>query len=148
MNEMSRSESSGDKTISLRVPVLFRSVPYVYIKMNSIDNRYRLSGNYKYLNEHYGLRMNMIRDFTKIDNHSNRYFEIVSGIAYVKHESDWQNWKMGKDNNILTIQRRIVQHKDISNTIMILTRKYYDETNSSIFFCSNQHYDINQFLDE
>ena len=136
------------KAITLKVPVLYRSVPYVYIKMNNIDNRYRLSGNYKYLNEHYGLKINMIRDFDKIEHSSNKYFSIVDNSIDLFKKSDWQNWKMGEGDNTLLVQRMIINHEKENHTIIILTRNFKGDINSSIFFCSPSYYNINHFLED
>ncbi len=145
----------------IQIPIMYRSVPYVYIKINDVDNKYRLSANYKYLNEHYNLRMNMIRDFNKIDiketinpitKESTNQKETPWFVIYnnstivVRCEQEWQNWEMGSGNNTLNVKRIIIPQGDSISTIMIFYRRYFDEYNCSLFFSSNKFYNINELL--
>lgn len=141
-----------DDTISIKIPILHRTIPYIYIKASTVCNSYRLSGNYKYLNEHYNLKINFIRDLTKISewNWNNSYFNINNDVSIgIKTKHDWQTWNLSHDtHNSLSINRLIIKSDKGDSTIIILNRDYRGETNSSVFFSSNCYYNINQFLEE
>jgi hypothetical protein len=143
-------QSEQDDTISIKIPILHRTIPYVYIKASTVCNSYRLSGNYKYLNEHYNLKINFIRDLIKIDgNHwDNKYFSIDPfGNVTTKEKSLWQEWCLNAaQDNTLMIYRLIIKDEKGDSTLIILNREYKDEKNSSVFFASNCYYNINQFL--
>jgi len=137
----------------LKVPILHRTVPYIYVKMNDTDEKYRISANYKYLNEHYNLKIGMIRDFSKINIKENNnqketpWFVIYNKTIQVRHEQEWQNWEMGSGDNTLIVKRIIIPHDDGMSTIIIFYRRFKEEYNCSLFFSSDKFYSINELLD-
>lgn len=139
--------------INFKIPILHRTVPYVYVKMNNLNNRYRLSCNYKYLNEHYGLQINFIRDLTKIEYPVNTFFKIIDNKIKLSDLSDLsdlknlekvvnQTWELGDENNSLKIVRLI--HDKC--TIIIFHRVFKEDENYSIFYASDSIPNINTFL--
>ena len=140
-----------DDTISIKIPILHRTIPYVYIKASTVCNSYRLSGNYKYLNEHYQLKINFIRDLHKVEKYhwANKYFNIDNNCNIeIDLNSNWQTWNLSDTpNNILTINRLIVKDALGDSTIIVLNRNYNSDLNSSLFFASSEYFSINQFLD-
>ena len=129
--------------ISLKIPIMHRTVPYVYIKMSLINDRYRLSANYKYLNEQYKLKMSFIRNFEDIYNHNNKYFEIIDNMITIKdhkNQTSSQSWEMGSGENTLKIIRIIY----IDSSLIYLFREYKGVKNCSIFFSSTELSSINQ----
>lgn len=145
-------DNENNDSLSLKIPILHRTVPYIYIKTSITCNSYRLSGNYKYLNEHYNLKINFIRDLDKInnDNKNNKYFILDNNNNInIKDGDKWQKWKIGSDtNNELHISRLIVDSALGASTIIILQRKYFEDINYSIFFSSTNYFNINSFLQE
>jgi hypothetical protein len=132
---------------SIKVPIMHRSVPYVYLKMSNDCNRYRLSANYKYLNENYNLKMNFIRDLEKIYNNNNKFFNIVDNKIIIKDRvqaAKYQTWEVGDDFNKLNITRIIFE----ATTILILHRDYKGDINHSLFYASTDDIDLNIFLGE
>lgn len=125
---------------SLKIPIMHRNNPYIYIRINNNDDHYRISMNYKYLNEHYNLKLKFIRDFSKIDNHDNKFFKIVDDIIYPKNIGYTQTITLGTDRNKCIIYRIIYE----KTSIMIFKRMYEDSPeNYSIFFASENISNIN-----
>lgn len=133
----------------IKLPILHRSTPYVYVKMDLSSKSYRLSANYKYLNEQYNLKINFIRDFNKIDCVNNKYFSVDTTddiSVLLKNSTEWQTWNMGDSVKGLLISRLIVTEGSDTNTIIVLKRFYDDDINYSLFFASTKYYTIDQFL--
>jgi len=129
---------------SLKIPITYRSAPYVYIKINNNSKRYRLSCNYKYLNEHYGLKMKFIRDLDNIYYPINKYFNIVDNEILINNDLDslYQTWDLGSDENTLKITR--ILNDDV--VFLILHRVYDGEYDYSIFYGSKKYNTINELL--
>ncbi len=131
---------------SYKVPISHRTSPYVYMRLSSIDHAYRLSGNYKYLNEHYNLKLNFIRDLDKVydKNKDNELFIIEDNHIKIKEINKWQTYSFGTVDNALLVYRILLG----TDTIMVLHRKYKGEDDFSLFFSSTTLYNINQRLEE
>ncbi len=134
----------------LKIPLNNNDTPHVFVKMNDIDNRYRISVNYQYLNEKYGLKMKMIRDLNKIEK-ENDYFQITNNVVKIKYKPiqptpPIQTWQLGRLDNTIDVQRMLIQKGGTLTTLLIFKRNYYDDINYSIFFSSNHYNTINEFL--
>ena len=138
------------ENINFKIPILHRTVPYVYVKMNNFNNRYRLSCNYRYLNEHYGLKINFIRDLTKLEKLENTFFKITDNTIKLNDLNMLkdlkkvvnQTWELGSDKNTLKIVRLI--HDKC--TMIIFHRIFENDENYSIFYASKTIPNINTFL--
>lgn len=130
---------------SIQIPLTTYNSPYIFVKINDIDDRYRISVNYKYLNENYNLKLKMIRNFDQIKNTCNQYFKIVDNQIYF--ESDKQ-WVLGTEKNSVIIDRRIITENNHKSTIIFFKRIYNDTVNQSLFFSSDYYNTINEFLKE
>jgi len=139
----------NEKTFTTKVPIFNRSVPYIYIKMNDIDSKYRVSSNYKYLNEQYNLKINFIRDLDKISNKNNEFFILDS--SNIKPVGDFELIKCEiNDTNYTNIYKTIitekVYNKTETTTLMIIERVYREDINYSVFFTSTLYYSLDEFI--
>ena len=135
-----------DDFINKKIQISYREVPYIYVKMSTINNSYRLSANYKYLNEQYNLKINFLRNLDTLFN--NEIFIIKDqGIHLNKKFMDMsQSWRI-QDNelNNLNVTRLILNDK-YENSIIILKRDYFGDINYSLFFCSTFYHSLAEFL--
>lgn len=139
MEEM--EEMKYMNNLSLKIPIMHQTCPYIYLRIGQDSNRYRISMNYKYLNEHYNLNLNFIRDLSKIHNHDNIFFKIENNIIYPKNIGHTQTIKLGNNNNNKCIVHKIIYKK---TCIMVFERIFEDEvSNFSIFFASENINNIN-----
>jgi len=133
------------ENLSLKVPVLHRTAPFIFLKMNKYNKNYRLSANYKYLNSKYDLKMNFIRDLDKIHYPDNKFFTIKENVIYLKKNNNIQEWLLKEsEDNTLYISKIIYD----DTSIMVLKRIFQDDINYSIFFGSLSYYNLNHFLEE
>ncbi len=138
-----------ENTSVLKIPILHRTVPYIYVRMEHLTNRYRVSANYQYLNSNYGLKLSLIRDLEKIFNQDNKYFKIKDSQILKETTTDnWQDWNMIHEGNSLLISRLLVQRKDSLTSLIVLNRNFEDDKDSSIFFASDKYFTIDQFLED
>ena len=131
---------------SFKVQISHKTSPYIYMRLSLDDRSYRLSGNYKYLNEHYNLKLNFIRDLGKVydQNKDNELFIIDDDRIEIKEINKWQKYSFGTIDNSLLVYHILLG----TDTIMILHRNYKGDEDFSLFFSSNNLYNINQKLGE
>lgn len=135
--------------------------PFYIIKMNKLNNLYRVSLNYEHLNKLYGLRINFIRNLEKVSNKSNKLFKISGQIININPEFKLTNnlYKVEKDEGFVKnyedkincckiIKYSFIDKYDQNNvtTIFIIKRDYEDNCNFSILFSSANFYNIDDFL--
>jgi hypothetical protein len=124
--------------------------PYFFIRWSKEDKRYRISASFKYLNLNYGLHINIIRDFTKID-----YLEL-----------DLESSKDNKGHNIKfllsLLNKHIIGDNNIDHDldyiecldltegtqVFFIKRIYDDYPNYTIVFFSLNHWSFNDYLKE
>jgi len=135
-----------EKYESHKVPISEGSAPFVYMRLALDDKSYRLSGNYKYLNDHYNLKLNFIRDLEKIypENQTNTLFKIENNMILIKDLLNWKKFEFGESDNTLNVYRLLLGE----DSIMILHRNYLGDEDYSLFFSSTKLYNINQKLKE
>lgn len=122
--------------------------PHFFIKVDTIDKRYRISASFKYLNQTWDLKINIIRDLNKINYNKiitesddsiifsdealkilpqyNIYFDNISGIdnVYIQRMFDPIN----------------------STVIFIITRTHKEDQNTTVIFFSKDFWEINSYL--
>ena len=148
----------------IKVPLMIqkdKDEPFYIIKMNKLNNLYRVSLNYEHLNKLYGLRINFIRNLEKVSNKSNKLFKISGQIININPEFKLTNnlYKVEKDEGFVKnyedkincckiIKYSFIDKYDQNNvtTIFIIKRDYEDNCNFSILFSSVNFYNIDDFL--
>lgn len=148
----------------IKVPLMIqkdKDEPFYIIKMNKLNNLYRVSLNYEHLNKLYGLRINFIRNLEKVSNKSNKLFKISGQIISINPEFKLTNnlYKVEKDEGFVKnyedkincckiIKYSFIDKYDQNNvtTIFIIKRDYEDNCNFSILFSSVNFYNIDDFL--
>ena len=148
----------------IKVPLMVqkdKDEPFYIIKMNKLNNLYRVSLNYEHLNKLYGLRINFIRNLEKVSNKSNKLFKISGQTISINPEFKLTNnlYKVEKDEGFVKnyedkincckiIKYSFIDKYDQNNvtTIFIIKRDYEDNCNFSILFSSVNFYNIDDFL--
>ncbi len=148
----------------IKVPLMIqkdKDEPFYIIKMNKLNNLYRVSLNYEHLNKLYGLRINFIRNLEKVSNKSNKLFKISGQTISINPEFKLTNnlYKVEKDEGFVKnyedkincckiIKYLFIDKYDQNNvtTIFIIKRDYEDNCNFSILFSSVNFYNIDDFL--
>ena len=148
----------------IKVPLMIqkdKDEPFYIIKMNKLNNLYRVSLNYEHLNKLYGLRINFIRNLEKVSNKSNKLFKISGQTISINPEFKLTNnlYKVEKDEGFVKnyedkincckiIKYSFIDKYDQNNvtTIFIIKRDYEDNCNFSILFSSVNFYNIDNFL--
>jgi len=135
-------------TITQKISIFDNPLPFFYIKMDKLSNKYRISLNYEYLNIKYNLKINYIRDLDKIDknllfeicNENNVSIEESPAVRYIKDE-----FKITDDNYL-----EISKYEDdyyVGTVFYIFKRVYKDDVSYSVLFFSDIFFNLNMFLD-
>lgn len=110
------------------------ALPYFFIKWAPDDKRYRVSTSFKYLNKTYGLRINIIRDVSKIAD--NNIFE--------KFIQKFKELPFFELNNSLHYKTYLDQeHK---TEIFMVERDYLGEKNTMYVFFSLDYWTFGEYL--
>ncbi len=124
--------------------------PHFFIKVDTADKRYRISASFKFLNKTWGLKINIIRDLTKIKPNNillssefNNDLEFsLEAIKNLKQYSIFFDEIQGI--NDVFIQRIF---DPINNTVIfIVTRTHKDDQNTTVIFFSKDFWEINRYL--
>ena len=141
------------ETENVKVQITKNALPYIYLKISDDSNRYRLSANYRYINEHYNFKMNFIRNLDNIFPQNNKIFTIQDNKINISSDIDKiveeeieeiEEIVVGKGLNTLNIIKIIIG----CTSIILFKRIYHDDENHSLFFASTKYNTINQFLEE
>ncbi len=149
--------SQSDNNLNIRIQLFREPNPFIYIQHDLSSKRYRVSTNYKYLNEEYKLKIQFIRNFSALDiKHENSLIEILSHSSLnfsvffkctnfeeleFKHENEY-------GTSSLKLFKFIDGSKECNNrtSIIIFNKRYLAETSYSLFFTSEKFNNIDEFL--
>ncbi len=136
-----------DCTLTKKIGLLSRTSPFIFLKLDKISDRYRISANYKYLNTTFNLKINYIRDLGKIQNSVNGLFTIQeSGIQDISDVFKRFKVKV-ENNNYCIVYKHLEEDDDTKNSILIFERYHNGTINYSVLFVSTEFFNIDQYLD-
>lgn len=125
---------------------ILSSQPHFFIKVDTIDKRYRISASFKYMNQTWDLKINIIRDLNKI--FQNKIIKPNAGVISPDIISKLQENRIHIDklNNIPDVE--VMRLFDpIRNTfVFIITRSFKENKNTSVVFFSKDFWDINEYF--
>jgi hypothetical protein len=154
------NEPDSNPNLNIKIQLFKEPNPFIFIQNDLYSKRYRISTNYKYLNEQYGLKIQFLRDFNKIENlPKNSLFKVGGGysmnsIYFTTRE--YQDLEFRHEPIADTKTGFKVSHynygslKNGDRTVLFIFNKDYEEmgetdTNYSLFFASEKYF-LKDFL--
>jgi len=147
--EIETTDIDPQDLLTLKVPIdvqdiiktddtKYNTLPYFFIKYALDDKRYRISASFKYLNDKYGLHINIIRNLNKAE---------IEGLnlkfIYCLFESN-------TDSNTNSIADNLIfmNYKDAAEETEIfrVTRKWGDEISEVIVFFSTKWWSLIEYV--
>ncbi len=118
-------------------PASHKILPYFFIKYALDDKRYRISASFKYLNDKYGLHINIIRNLNKAENEG-----LNLKFIYCLLQSN-----VCSDTNIIK-DLEFSNYKDSTEETEIfrVTRKWGDEISEVIVFFSTKWWSLIEYV--
>lgn len=153
-------ENNIENNLNIRIQLFREPNPFIYIQHDLNSKRYRVSTNYKYLNEEYKLKIQFIRNFSALDiKYRNSLIEILShpGKDFKDYSvffkcTDFEELEFKNENTYgsssLKLFKFIVGSKNSNNrtSIIIFNKRYLTESSYSLFFSSEKFNNLDEFL--
>lgn len=125
---------------------IWKKDPHFYVKVDPNDKRYRISASFKYLNEIWDLKINIIRNINKIKENK------ILNPNYDNTIINFKGWAVDNENfyfdqtEILdTTVSRLFDPKN--NTVLFLiTREFQGNYNTAVVFFSKDFWNLNSYL--
>lgn len=156
------NEPDSNPNLNIKIQLFKEPNPFIFIQNDLYSKRYRISTNYKYLNEQYGLKIQFLRDFNKIESlPRNSLFKVVRGSANYSDSMyfttrEYQDLEFKHEPIADTKTCFKVSYynygslKNSDRTVLFVFHKVYEEigetdTNYSLFFASEKYF-LKDFL--
>jgi hypothetical protein len=146
-----------ENNLNIRIQLFREPNPFIYIQHDLGSKRYRVSTNYKYLNEEYKLKIQFIRNFSALDikyknslieilSHSGQNFSVFFKCTNFEEIEFKHDTETGSSS--LKLFKFIDGNKsnDDRTSIIIFNKRFCSESSYSLFFASEKFNNLDEFL--
>jgi len=140
-------ENNTDDIITKKIKLFDTPLPFVYVKISSISNRYRISANYEFLNTKYNLKINYIRKLSKIDQ--NELFYVDNNLINFMDDSIELFETFDLSDKVNTNYIEVYKYIDPvhKNTIIYFFKRVFNnDVSSSVLFVSDIFFNLNLYF--
>ena len=121
--------------------------PHFFIKLDNTEKRYRISASFKYLNENWGLKINIIRDMNKIPK-SSLITKTADNLSFDSEIASDLGLELDRRTDIQDLVIERIFDANSETVVFIISRTYDSDRNTALVFFSKNFWNVEEFFNE